>query len=226
MRIGGLAMLVDRAVDRATSPAIQQRRRAIVLGALREDVGYVRGLSKPFEHLSLSHFWGPTRPGGFIPLWPSARTMADHYFARAVSLHREGAQAAGFVELGRVAHLLADMACPVHVHRVLHDGDGFEWFVESHLEELGGLPAEPVPAAARASDLITTMATFTSAFPADRTQHAVGRWLVRKKLARSLPQHEIRRAARAIIPVAIAHMSALLRLYEDAVNATPSSATR
>jgi hypothetical protein len=219
VRIGGLAMLVERAVDRTTSPAIRQRRRAIVLGALREDVGYVRGLPRPFEHLSLSHFWGPGRSGGFVPLWPSARTMADRYFARAVTLHRDGAQAAGFVELGRVAHLLADMACPVHVHRVLHDGDGYEWFVESHLEELGSLPAENVPSAARASDLITSMATFTHAFPADRTQHAVGRWLVRRKLARSLPQHEIRRAARAIIPVAIAHMSALLGLYESAVTA-------
>lgn len=219
MRIGGLAMLVDRAVDRATSAMVQRHRRAIVLGALREDVGHVPGLARPFEHLSLSHFWEPGRRGGFVPCWPSARTMADHYFARAVAQHRRGAHAAGFVELGRVAHLVADMACPVHVHRVLHDSDGYEWYVEAHLDELGRLPVGPAPSAQRASDLIESLATFTHAFPADRTQHPIGRWLVRRKLARSLPQAEIRRAAKAIIPVAIAHVGALLGLYAGAVDA-------
>jgi hypothetical protein len=216
MRIGGLAMLVERAVDRS-SPTIQRHRTAIALGALREDVAYVPGLRKPFEHLSLSHFWGPGRRGGFLPIWPSARTMADRHFARGVKQWRRGNHAAGCVELGRVTHLVADMACPVHVHRVIHDGDGYEWFVESHLEELGALPAAPLPTVRRASDVIASLATFTHAFPADRTQHAIGRWLVRRKLARSLPQSEIRRSARAIIPVAIAHVTALLGLFAETV---------
>lgn len=218
MWIGGLAMLVDRAVDRTTSPAIRRHRRAIVLGALREDVAYLPGLPRPFEHLSLSHFWGPGRRGGYLPVWPSARTLAERYFAGAVKLHRRGEATAGCVELGRATHLIADMACPAHVHRVLHDGDGYEWYVESHLEELGALPVGSPPAARRASELIESLATFTHAFPADRTQHALGRWLVRRRLARSLPQSEIRRAARAIIPVAIAHVMALFRLYAEAVD--------
>lgn len=223
MRIGGLAMLIDRAVDRVAWPEVRRYRRAIVLGALREDVAYVPGLPGPFEHLSLSHFWGPGGRGGYLPCWPSARRAADHHFERAVRAHARGERAAGFVALGRTAHLLADMACPVHVHRALHSaGDGYEWYVEAHLDELATLPLPAPPSRpARASVLIESLARFTHQFPADRTQHAVARWLRRSPLARvlplprPLPQTEIRRAAAAIIPTAIAHMVSLLELYVD-----------
>jgi hypothetical protein len=218
MRINGLQMLVERAADRVDVPMVQRYRRAITLGALREDVTYIPGTPKPFEHLSFSHFWGPDRIGGFIPVWPSARVAADHHFTRAVREYRNGHAAAGFVTLGRAAHLLADMACPVHVHRIVHSaGDGYEWYVEAHVDALAALDVPPPPTATRASQLIESLARFTHAFPADRTQHPLGRWLVRKKLARSLPQTEIRRAAMAIIPMAIAHMSALLQLYAQRV---------
>ncbi len=216
MRINGLALLIDRAADRV--PAVERYRRAITLGALREDVAYIPGTPKPFEHLSLSHFWGPGGRGGFLPFWPSARRAADHWFARAVAKHRAGEIAAGFVALGRTAHLLADMACPVHVHRVIHSaGDGFEWYVEAHRDELGAIEIPRPPSATRASQLIESLARFTHRFPADRTQHPLGRWLIRRGLARQLPQTEIRRAAHAIIPVAIAHMVALLELYAEQV---------
>jgi hypothetical protein len=216
MRINGLALVIERAADRV--PAVQRYRRAITLGALREDVAYIPGTRRPFEHLSLSHFWGPGRRGGYLPFWPSARRAADHWFTRAVTQHREGKPAAGFVALGRTAHLLADMACPVHVHRVLHSaGDGFEWYVEAHVDELGAIEIPQPPPATRASQLIESLARFTHQFPADRTQHPLGRWLVRHRLARQLPQPEIRRAAHAIIPVAIAHMVSLLELYAEQV---------
>ena len=214
MRIGGLAMLVERASDRVASRTVQRYRRAITLGALREDVVKVPGYPRAFEHLSLSHFWGPTRPGGYLRLWPGATQAADRWFGRAVRRHRDGDLAGAFVELGRSAHLLADMACPVHVHRVLHTpGDGYEWFVETHGDALAALPIPAAPAAERASELVESLARFTHRFPVDRTQHALGRWLVRRRLARPLPQDDIRRAATAIIPVAIAHMTALLELY-------------
>ncbi len=216
MRINGLALLIDRAADRV--PAVERYRRAITLGALREDVVYIPNTPKPFEHLSLSHFWGPGRRGGFLPFWPSARRAADHWFARAVAKHRAGETAAGFVALGRTAHLLADMACPVHVHRVIHSaGDGFEWYVEAHRDELGAIETPHPPSATRASHLIESLARFTHRFPADRTQHPLGRWLIRRGFARQLPQTEIRRAAHAIIPVAIAHMVSLLELYAEQV---------
>ncbi|MBA2540318.1 MAG: hypothetical protein H0V17_11825 [Deltaproteobacteria bacterium] len=214
MRINGLQMLVERAADRVDAPLVQRYRRAITLGALREDVVYVPGTPRPFEHLSFSHFWGPARIGGFVPLWPSARVAADHQFRRALREHERGNAAAGFVALGRTAHLLADMACPVHVHRVVHSaGDGYEWYVEAHVDTLAALAVPEPPRATRASQLIESLARFTHRFPADRTQHPLGRWLIRRGLARSLPQDEIRAAAHQIIPVAIAHMTALLALY-------------
>jgi hypothetical protein len=216
MRIGGLAMVVDRAADRVASPLVQRYRRAIVLGALREDVAYIPGLGT-IEHWSLSHFWGPSRPGGFLPLWPGARFAANRKLARAVRRYRRRDVAGGFVELGRAAHLVVDMACPVHVHRVLHDTDGYEWFVEAHTDELAALPTAPAPLARSASELVESLARFTHRFPADRSQHALGRWLVRRGLVRSLPQSEIRRAAREIVPVAIAHVAALLELFVETV---------
>jgi hypothetical protein len=207
-------MLVERAADRVASPVVQRYRRAITLGALREDVAYVPGLPRVVEHLSLGHFWGPARSGGFIRVWPGATTAADRWFARALRRHREGDLAGGFVRLGRAAHLLADMACPVHVHRVAHvPGDGYEWFVEMHTDALAALPVPDAPSAERASELIESLARFTHRFPADRMQHPLGRWLVRRRLGRSLPQEANRRAATAIIPVAISHMVGLLELY-------------
>jgi hypothetical protein len=215
MRIGGLAMLVERAADRVTSPVLQRYRRAITLGALREDVAYLPGLPKPVEHLSFSHTWK-----GYLPGWTTAPEAADRWFSRAVRTHREGEQARGFVELGRAAHLLADMACPVHVHGFAHHpGDGYEWFVETHGEELAALPIPATPSAERASDLVDGLAWFTSRFPGDRTQHPVGRWLVRRGLARGVRQHELRDAAAQIIPVAIAHMTGLLELYVRRIDA-------
>ncbi len=219
MRINGLALLIDRAADRV--PAVERYRRAITLGALREDVVYIPKTPKPFEHLSFSHFWGPGRPGGFLPFWPSARGAADRWFDRAVA---EGPTAKGFVTLGRAAHLLADMACPVHVHRVIHSaGDGFEWYVEAHRDELGAIEIPSPPRASKASHLIESLATFTHRFPADRTQHPLGRWMIRRGLAKQLPQTEIRRAAHAIIPVAIAHMVSLLELYAERTRMTERS---
>lgn len=218
MRIGGLALVIERAADRVGSAELQRYRAAITLGALREDVTYVPGTRRPFEHLSFSHFYTPDRRGGYVRWWPSARRAADLWFERAVARHRAGDRAAGFVALGRTAHLLVDMACPVHVHRVIHTpGDGFEWYVEAHGEELGAIAIPPPPAATRASELIDSLARFTHQFPADRTQHPVGRWLVRRGLARQLRQREIRRAAHAIIPVAISHAVSLLELYDRRV---------
>lgn len=214
MRINGLAMLVDRAVRLCDDPQLTAYRSAIIIGSLREDVSYAPVIGRVFEHWSLSHFYGPPWPGGFVPLLtPGARLAGAYYFGKAVRAYRAGRVAAGYVLLGRVAHLLSDMACPVHVHRYIHDTDTFEWYVEAHVDELAALPVGALPEARSPAAVIASQARFTARFPGDASQHMLGRALKRRGLLRALDKRQVAAQARAIIPVAIAHMAALLRLY-------------
>lgn len=218
MRINGLSMLVSAAVSAIDDPVLSRYRAAVVLGALREDVMYVPILGRVVEHFSLSHLYGPPWPGGFVPLvTPGPRLMGRYHFARAVRAYRAGDRAAGFVKLGRVAHLLADMACPVHVHRYVHDTDLFEWYVESHRDQLLALPAVAEPVADSPAQLIAGLARYTAGFPGDPTQSLVGRLLKRRGLLRAVSRADVARHAQAIMPTAIAYMTGLLRLYLAAV---------
>lgn len=219
MRINGLALLVDRAVEILGEPELERYRRAIVLGSLREDVSYIPVVGRVVEHLSPGHFYKPPLPGGFIPFfWPGPRIQGSYYFAKAVRAHRAGRAAAGFVQLGRVAHLLSDMACPVHVHRRFHDTDLFEWYVEAHRSELAALPVPDIPRASAPARLIRDLARYTACFPADATQHWLGRALERRGLLERVPKEQVAEHARAIIPVAAAHMAGLFRLYLERVH--------
>src|SRR5207245_9373015 len=123
------------------------------------------------ERPSLTHFYRPGLPGGLVPfLTPGPRWRADRLFALAVEHYREGRPAAAFVQLGRAAHLLTDMACPVHAQRTVPMiSDSFEWYVEGNA---GALGIQPVPAVAprgRASELVDDLAREPQRFAADRT---------------------------------------------------------
>lgn len=222
MRLNGLTLLVARAVEVLDDPALRRWQPAIALGALREDVWYVPVLGRAVEALSVSHFFRDG-PGGFVPLvTPGPRGQTRRLFARAVRLHRGGDAAGGYVQLGRCAHLLADMACPVHVHRYPHDSDGFEWWIESHREELAALPVPALPATATPAALIDSLARFTRTFAGDPSQWPVGRALRRRGLLRGLPMKTQAAQARAIVPVAAAHMAALFRHFLDRVGSSPA----
>src|SRR5688500_16222553 len=146
MRSNGLCLIADRAVQLVEHPLVTRYKDALVLGALREDVLYIPVAKKIVEHLSFSHFWKPPLPGGFLPLlWPGPRFKANRFFARAMREHHRGKTAAGFVQLGRAVHLIADMSCPVHAHRAIHDGDPYEWWVEANTKTLASLPVREVP---------------------------------------------------------------------------------
>ncbi len=219
MRINGLALLVNNAVKVVPAPALRRYREAIVLGSLREDVSYLPGLGAVVGDCSLSQFYKRRLPGGFVRfLWPGARSKGAYFFRKAVREYRAGRRGAGFVQLGRVAHLLSDMACPVHVHRRVHDTDLFEWYIESHCEELGALPVPPIPEVGSPAQLIASLARFTARFTADATQWPVGRALKKRGIMRAIPKAEVAQHARAIIPVATAHMAGLFRLYLDRVD--------
>lgn len=218
MRLGGLTFLVSRAVEVTDEPALRRWQPAITLGALREDVWYVPVLGRAVEALSVSHFFREG-PGGFVPLLtPGPRGQTRRLFAAAVKRHKAGDAAGGYVQLGRCAHLLADMACPVHVHRYPHDSDGFEWWIEAHRAELEALPVPPPPAVGSPAGLIDSLARFTRTFDGDASQWAVGRALRRRGWLRGLPMRAQAAAARAIMPVAAAHLAALFRHFLDRVD--------
>ena len=135
--------------------------------------------------------------------------------------------ARAMVLLGQASHLLIDMACPVHASRVAHWSDGYEWYVDSHVAELGTLPfALPAPFAnVRAN--VAALARFTQQFAPDRTHHHWGRWLMRRGWRQSLPQAELAAQAHAIIPVAAGHLAAMYQQFIQScrVDACPAAPT-
>lgn len=219
MLANGLSLVIERALAQVTGPGAGEARRhrkALLLGALREDVARVPFATRVFEHLSFSHFGGGRWGGGFLPFWPGPRFKVRRYFRRALRLARGGQAGAAFVTLGRACHVLTDMACPVHVHRVIHEADPFEWYVEVHAGTLGdtwATPAVAVPALGEPGALVTSLASVTRRSAADRTRHVLGRWLRRIGLRRPVPGPEIARQARTLIPEAAAHVAALIESY-------------
>src|SRR6185369_1367992 len=126
-----------------------------------------------------------------------------------------GRDAAAFVTLGRACHVLTDMACPVHVHRVIHQEDPFEWYVEVHAAELGAAPAPAasLPAARSPAELVASLAAVARTCAPDRTRNAWGRLLRRLGLRRAVPAREVASQARLLIPAAGAHVDALLAMF-------------
>ncbi len=214
MRYGGLFVVIELALRKLGDESVNRYRDPFVLGSLREDVWHIPIVDTIFEHWSFSHFYKPPLPGGFIPLlWPGPRLKAEKFYRRALREHESGHTAGGFVQLGRVAHLLKDMCCPVHVHRLVHDTDVYEWYVEGNIKKLLALDVPDVPDAARPRDLIHDLAAYTRRYPADATNHHFGRVLKRAKLLRGVSSKEAAEQAHELIPLAAGYTAALLRMY-------------
>ncbi|MFO0762993.1 MAG: hypothetical protein U0359_41540 [Byssovorax sp.] len=214
MRLNGLYIVAELALRQLGDPFLDRYKSPLVLGSLREDVWYIPGAKIVFEHLSFSHFYTPGKPGGIVPyLWPGPRMKAEKFHRLAVRLFGEGKRAAGFVQLGRVAHLITDMCCPVHAHRTVHETDPFEWWVEANKTTLLSLPVPFVPDVDRPAELIESMARFTQDFATDPTNNGIGRIMKRLGRWKSVSAKEAGEQARALIPMAAGHTAALLRLY-------------
>src|SRR4051812_47749870 len=219
MLANGLCLVIERGLAQVTGPGAEEARRhrkALLLGALREDVARVPFAARVFEHLSFSHFGGGRWGGGFLPFWPGPRFKVRRYFRRALHLARGGQAGAAFVTLGRACHVLTDMACPVHVHRVIHEADPFEWYVEIHagaLADTRATPAVELPSLGEPGALVTSLASVTRRSAADRTRNALGRWLRRVGLRHPIPAPQIARQARAPIPQAAPHLAAPIESY-------------
>lgn len=217
MRYNGLQLVIRLAVRKLDAPQLTRFADALVLGAIREDVVYLKRRQKIWEHWSLSHFSGRHLGGGFIPfLTASAPRKAQIYFDQAVASWRDGQQARAWVQLGMASHLLIDMACPVHASRVAHMTDGYEWFVEANGAQLAALPFQ-VPGQYRcAHDAVAGLAAFTRQFAPDRSNHHWGRLLKALGLRTSFTRADFSAQATQIIPAAAGHLAAVYLMFLEA----------
>lgn len=210
----GLQTVICAAVQQANQPLLSRYAAALIFGAIREDVMYLRSRKKIWEHLSFTHFSGRFLPGGFIPfVIPSAASCAQFYFNRACKLAAQQKLAAAMVQLGRASHLLIDMACPAHAHRVAHWNDGYEWYIEAHGDSLRTLTAAIPTNYQSAAAIVEGLAGFTRQFRADGTHHHLGFWLKKLGWRHGLSKAEISQQAEQIIPVASAHLAAMYLLF-------------
>lgn len=214
MRYNGLFIVIEMAERSLQAPEISHYKDTLVLGSMREDVWYFPWNNTVFEHWSFSHFYKPPLPGGYLPLlWPGPRIKAARFYQRALRERQAGRRAAAYVQLGRVAHLLTDMCCPVHVHRTVHDTDPFEWYVEGNKKTLLALPVPPIPDAASPGDLVRDLARYTSRFRDDRTNHPLGRKLRKLGLLQPVTMREAAIQAQELIPMAAGYTAALFRMF-------------
>lgn len=214
MLSGGHYAVIDMAVRALGHPLTTRHARTLALGAFREDTGYLPLLHIVYDYASVTHFYRPGLPGGLIPfLTAGPRLRSDHFFERAVRCWDPDRPAPALIALGRVLHLLVDMACPTHAQRVIHLTDPYEWYVDSHAAELRALPVPEVADLPRASDHIEALARFTQAYPADRTNNGWGHLLWRLGAWKKADSRTCEAQARVLIPRAAGHAAAAIRLF-------------
>lgn len=193
MWFNGFITVIDMALAQQPHPLLVRYRDALVLGCFREDVWFVGGIDAVIQNPSLSHFSRAGVPGGFVPwLTPDAGARTEKLGRKAVREFSQGRVASAMVQLGRAAHLLIDMACPVHAQGIAHGSDPFEWCVEAMGEELRALPVF-MPSYARFAEAARGMARHAQGFP------------VARKNARD--------QARQLIPLAAGHVAASFQIF-------------
>lgn len=213
MLCNGLYFVADEAARATNDARVVRYRRVLALGSLREDVivfptGYFT------EYASLRHFGGRGLPGGFFPLlWPGPRWEVAGRYRKALALGRQGQWNAAFVQLGRIAHIIADMSIPSHVHRCAHGYDPFEWWVEGNLGKLRGLPIPDLALPDDPRESVTRLAAMTAQHAPDATNTPMGRILRRTGLARPVKSREAGQQAQELIPVAIGTLRAILQKF-------------
>ena len=219
MRPNGFLIVIDLALQKINSPVFNKYRKGLFLGAFRENVYYLPGIRTVSLNPSISHFYHPHLPGGIIPfLWPGPRWMGNYHFKRAVHEFRSNRVAAAFVQLGRVSHLLTDMACPVHAQSVFHSSDPFEWAVETMNNEFRTAHVSEIGPGKTASQLIQQMAQFTQSYPAEKVNNPWGYILRKVGARRTLQTDLVRKQAGELIPVVASHTVSLFRLFLEQVD--------
>ena len=204
MWFNGIITVVDLALKETRVPGLAAHRDAILWGALREDVWCLPIVRAVVPNPSLSHFERTRGRGGFIPLLtPSARVRAQKCAVRALALHAQGDEPRAWIQLGRAAHALIDMACPVHAQGRVHTADPYEWAVEAMAEELRDCAVPPVESAASFGEITANLARAAQRVNASGVRAA-----------------EARHQASQLVPLAAGHLARFLELYADRARAS------
>ncbi|MCC6999232.1 MAG: hypothetical protein IT370_31765 [Deltaproteobacteria bacterium] len=199
----GLLVTLELALGPEAEPAVLT---ALTLGMFREDVVMLPGLA--LQSPSFGH------------LYPRSRARCSRLFARAVATARTRGTLAGAFDLGRAVHVLTDMACPAHALAVPHYlHDPFERWVERHVAELAELPVPALPAGVAVAAAATgAPAVLVDSLAAAARRHAVDRTQLPFTPARRRGDLRVgpadrARQARELIPLAAAHVRALLAAH-------------
>lgn len=206
------AYLIETALAVVAHPGLMARRAAILAGCVDEDLVRIPLVGWRVQSPGLSHTYRPGRRRGELGA-PSALTRIERLIARARSGWRRAPDHAAS-DIGRALHLLGDVAVPARTRGVWHPlGDPYERWVDDHLAALRVAPPAPPVTAATIAALVDSLARAAAVHVADSTRspwgalaHRLGRpaVIVDDALAE--------RQARALLPVALAHHVAFVRL--------------
>ena len=111
------------------------------------------------------------------------------------------------------------MACPPHVHRVVHEADPFEWYVEVHAAALADARLTPPvapPALRDPGALVTSLSAITRSLPRRSNPQRLRTLAAAPRPAPPAPRARDCPTGAALIPHAAAHVAALIRLFLDA----------
>ncbi|HVK54512.1 MAG TPA: hypothetical protein VM532_05720 [Burkholderiales bacterium] len=194
----GLVVTLEMALRSMGASSIRTdatRQAALLLGMFREDVIVLRPFGLALPSPSFGH------------LWPRSKKYCNKRFDIAVKVARAEGPLAGDFQLGRALHVLIDMACPAHAIPIAHYlKDPFERYVDAHASKLSTLSVAEftVDRSATPGDLVSSLAE-------------AARTLWNQKSDGLEKRVPIAEQARHLIPLAAAHVCAMVALYEREV---------
>lgn len=208
----GLILCLEMALGprAATSRADRERSAALVLGMFREDICILPGIGWSMPSPSLGH------------LYPRSRQRCETLFEAAVDAARAGEPLRGALWLGRALHVLIDMACPAHAQAVAHSlREPFEVYVEAHAAELADCPMPELPVLlaqeGTPSELVESLASAARREQVDGTSSPWGAVFRRLRWRQPISGAIVHEQAQRLIPLAAAHVRALIARYEAAI---------
>ncbi len=197
----------------------------------------------------MRHFWDPDigYDAGlyFFPYpYESAVTRGQSLFDQAVSNYQAGNTGTAYWLLGRVGHLLADMAVPAHVHRDPHGGvlgvndDEYEDWIGANPSSIAAQEGDYTDyicldmnssynnswsrysGDSRSTylfELFLDMAEYTDQLESD----SIGGESASHSTAAELTAQECQNHAALLVPEAIRHVAGLYRLFWDTTHPPP-----